>query len=552
VGGALTAPVAGAATGKVGAQPTGLGLGSKAALAQSTCNATTKHTKFAVDSGDPQSGGPFCVNPWPAGSKNGGATAPGVTATTVKVVVYYPNAAMTAAEKAAGGAPPINQATGQDGTWPDAIKDFDTVYQYANQHYGTFQTWGRKPVYSFVQATGSDEASQRADALTVEQMKPFIVIDASNQNAGGTFFESEMAKAHIIVNGAAASQLTTAEVQAQSPYRWATQSDSTAGLYLLANFLGNQVSGQKAQWAGDSSLQGKPRAFGVIYPQGNVDINLVNSLFKKYGVTKPVSEQAYDPTNTSNQQDAAKTATAQFQSAGVTSIILLSNNTETAALTNAAASNNYKPEWIVTGYQFQDFDGFGRSYNQDEFAHAFGLGVLPPETPQSSSVGPFQWYWGTKQGTSNPTTNGWMRFIYNAIQYAGPKLTVANVQKGLFSVPAQGGASDGTTQFQTGYGKTVGLPYNEYFGLGTDVEQAWWNPNIFGGANAVPAITGQGKFEYLNNGKRFSFGQFAKGTTPKFFDTSASVSQVPLSAVYIGGIVPTATSCSDCPSASSS
>jgi hypothetical protein len=35
-------------------------------------------------------------------------------------------------------------------------------------------------------------------------MKPFIVIDASNQNKGAPVFEAEMANAKIIVNGAAA------------------------------------------------------------------------------------------------------------------------------------------------------------------------------------------------------------------------------------------------------------------------------------------------------------------------------------------------------------
>ena len=140
----------------------------------------------------------------------------------------------------------------------------------------------------------------------------------------------------------------------------------------------------------------------------------------------------------------------------------------------------------------------------------------------AATLGPFQWYWGTKQGVSNPTTNGWMGFIYSAIQYAGPKLTAANVQKGLFAVPAVGGASNGTVTFQSGYGKTVGLPYNEYFGLGTDVEQIWYNPTLSGQANAVP-IQVHGKFEYLNNGKRFSFGQFAKTKTdPPFFDSSKS------------------------------
>ena len=68
-----------------GPQPKGLGLGSAAALAQKSCTQNGR-TSFNI-----VGGGPFCVNPWPDGKDNGGATAPGVTATEVKVVAYIPN-----------------------------------------------------------------------------------------------------------------------------------------------------------------------------------------------------------------------------------------------------------------------------------------------------------------------------------------------------------------------------------------------------------------------------------------------------------------------------
>src|SRR6478736_7130875 len=89
-----TAQVKGPGTGP---QPAGLGLGSKAALSQDNC-APDGHTNFNT-----VGGGPFCVNPWPAGKDNGGATAPGVTKTSVTVVAYVPTPEMISA---AGGQPP--------------------------------------------------------------------------------------------------------------------------------------------------------------------------------------------------------------------------------------------------------------------------------------------------------------------------------------------------------------------------------------------------------------------------------------------------------------
>ena len=98
-------------TGKgTGPQPKGLGLGSAAALAQKTCTPNGR-TSFNI-----VGGGPFCVNPWPKGKDNGGATAPGVTATEVKIVAYIPNDQMLAGGTGAAG--PKNQATGADGEDP--------------------------------------------------------------------------------------------------------------------------------------------------------------------------------------------------------------------------------------------------------------------------------------------------------------------------------------------------------------------------------------------------------------------------------------------------
>ena len=240
-----------------------------------------------------------------------------------------------------------------------------------------------------------------------------------------------------------------------------------------------------------------------------------------------------------------------MQSGGVTSVIMYATQTQIKSMLAAATSNNFKPEWIMTGFQFADFDSYARGWDQDQASHAFGVGVLNPlVTNASATTGNFQWYWGTKQGTISSTGSGWFAFIYNALQYAGPTLTVENVKKGLFAVPAVGGASDGTVTFQTGYGRTVGLPYDEYFGLGTDVEMIWWNPNVTGGANAVASAVGKGKWMYLNNGKRFSFGSFPKGA--KFFDATVSVSEVPQSSTYVGGVAPVPNPCGPtCPATAS-
>ena len=176
----------------IGPQPKGQGLGSKAALAQDSCDSATGRTNFEV-----VGGGPWCVNPWPEGKDNGGATATGVTADTVKVIVYVPNEQMIA--KQGSTSPPKNRATGETASYEDVVRDYVKVYDYAQANLHTYQTWGRTPEFEFVTASGDDEASQRADAVAVLAKKPFIVVDEGNLTTGSPVFAAAVAAGKTVV-----------------------------------------------------------------------------------------------------------------------------------------------------------------------------------------------------------------------------------------------------------------------------------------------------------------------------------------------------------------
>ena len=521
-----------------GSQPKGLGLASKAALAQESCNENGRTSFVYVGTG------PFCVNPWEAGKDNGGATAPGVTATDVKVVVYQPNQAMLSAQQDAGGQVPTNQATKERATVEQAFVDFTAVYDYAIETYGTYQLWGRKPVYEFVTATGTDEAAQRADALEVIARKPFMVYDASNSVTGAEVFTATLAARKIVVASASTNSESATK---QRPYRWIPGQDPDAGAYLVASFLGQSLSGEKAKWAGDEAMASKPRSFGAVYPATGLDISVFEAKLKENGSTPLADKVEYDNSDPAKYQEAAPTLISRLKSAGVTTIVLFAEPAMVSALMAAATNQDYAPEWIITGYLFHDFDGFARGNDAEQMKHAFGVGVLPPSYEGSdSSTNVYQWYWGLTQGNYAAGITGGVGFVYQAIHYAGPNLTAKNIEKGLFAVPSTGGASDGTTYFQTGFGKTVGVPYNEYALLGTDRNLAWWNPDITGGANAVASFVGKGKFVYLDSGKRYAYQEFPT-KQPKFFDSSASVSEIPRSSNFADGVVPPDNPCTGCP-----
>ena len=541
--GALGVPVARAAdkpqvTGPgTGPQPTGLGLGSAAALAQKTCT-PNGHTSFNF-----VGGGPFCVNPWPAGKNNGGATAPGVTAKDVTIVAYVPNDQMLAAGTAADK--PKNQATGQTASVADSITDFQKVYDFADQQLGTYQLWGRHPKFEIVTASGTDETSQRADALEAINRKPFMVVDLTATGTGGAPVFASTVAAHKILTVSAA---TTATIGAQqSPYRWNYGADNDAGTPLTAAFVGRSLAGRKAQWAGDKDLASQTRKFGVVYPSSGFDLAEFQRLLKQNGGPTITQAIEYDPTD-AQVADQAPTFVNKLKASGVTSVVVFVNNALMAPLTKAATAQQYSPEWVFTGYAYQDLDFFARNYDQDQMRHAFGLSVLFPSfgnnIPDYLDV--FKWYWGKTQGNNWGISSGLLQFAYQALQYSGPTLTAQNVKKGLFSVPAQGGAAQGTVVFQSGYGKTVGLPYDEYSLLGTDRALAYWNSDITAPAQAIN-LPGKGTFMYMDSGKRFNYKGFTKAE-PKFFDPKGATAALDVASQFPGGVLVAASPCTQCPS----
>ena len=71
---------------------------------------------------------------------------------------------------------------------------------------------------------------------------------------------------------------------------------------------------------------------------------------------------------------------AKLKSAGVTSVILAGDPVFPTFLTKEATAQDYFPEWVVLGYAFTDTAVFGRQYDQEQWAHAFGVSLLPART----------------------------------------------------------------------------------------------------------------------------------------------------------------------------
>ena len=116
---------------------------------------------------------------------------------------------------------------------------------------------------------------------------------------------------------------------------------------------------------------------------------------------------------TAAAQEQAPTLVAKLKDAGVTSVILMGTTTIVAPMTKAATANEYSPEWLMTGWQYQELSLFAAQYDQDQWAHAFGMSWFAPYTSDQAGAvtaeNVVNWYWGTNKGT---TYSGGMPAVY--------------------------------------------------------------------------------------------------------------------------------------------
>ncbi|MEX1007945.1 MAG: hypothetical protein WD271_08900 [Acidimicrobiia bacterium] len=491
------------------------GVGTKAALDNPNCDPETGEIKILLIARAP------CVK-HVAAKDNGGATARGVTRDTVKVVIVSAADPTTVPSDLAGAVlGGTNQGTGKTGTLSDAARDENKMLS------SFYETYGRKFDIEFYTRTGLDETSQRADALAIAEKKPFAVLSALP-------ITGQLLADRKIISFDTPSDPKV--VQKQSPYRYSWSTDYVSTSLQAAEVLGKELWGGKAKWAGDDSLKTKTRKFGLVYPSsadGNPypDLARFEKTVKKYGGgtidTKVAYTGATGPDaasiNTQNQQNAVPLIT-KLKDAGVTTVVAIASSSMLGGLTKASTLQEYNPEWFCAEWFNCSFDYFARQLDQQQWAHAFGVGSLYPALEGDAVDGQtqlFQWYWGKNQGTSSSYMFSILNNMYSGVHMAGPKLTAATFQAGLWSKPLAGGAADrSVTGLMSGYGPQVGLPYPAFAASGEDGGLWWYNAEIEGVSN-VFKVSGKGKAMWMYGGKRYLPGKYPKGEQPLFDETQA-------------------------------
>ena len=84
----------------------------------------------------------------------------------------------------------------------------------------------------------------------------------------------------------------------------------------------------------------------------------------------------------------------------MTSVIFSGDPVAPQSLTRAATSQDYFPEWIISGSVLTDTAAFGRTYDQRQWAHAFGVSFGAARTGVTGAITLYKWYFGT--GSARP------------------------------------------------------------------------------------------------------------------------------------------------------
>jgi hypothetical protein len=454
---------------------------------------------------------------------NGGATSPGVTADSIKVVAYITDPALdplTAATVSAAGAD-----VGVDSA-------IETVQGFADLYNRLYETYGRRvDVETYVgTGAGDDLAAARADAIAIAEKGPFIVIGGPQQAA--PVFSTELASRGIICGGTCATAIPEDLVDEYAPYIWQTGPTPDQGAALAAEMIGKLAGPGPAELAGDDAMRTQDRVYGLLHydtPDGDHEqvFEALRDQLADNGI-----ELATDIEFTldlARAQENARTNISRLKEAGVTTIIYYGDPLTPNSLTKEATAQDYYPEWILGPNALMDTALFARQTDVQQWKNGFGIALTGARGAQETN-GAFRiWDWAygglPPDNRANILNIGMLVTVFPGVQLAGPELTPETFRDGLYRYPPSGG---GPTEVQVSRGDHGVWPDSDWGGY-DDAGIIWFDPAAEGEDEV--GNEGVGLYRYANGGQRYTLGNFPDSVEEAgLFDNASSVTifdQVP-------------------------
>lgn len=468
----------------------GTAAGGKAALPPGVKSGCPDRPKQVPN--DPYS--PPCVT---FSGYNGGATSRGVTADKIVIaarVLNEPGFQQALADVAGA----------QISDTPEDVKR--TVLGMVDYFNRRFQFYGRKIDVRFYDGKGSSttellgggQEEAEADATTVaEEIKAF-----GDMTAGTAPYHDGLTRRKVVAFGA--PYMSREWMTARRPYSWSIATDCSIVTESVAEFGAKRLAKRKAEFAGPAYQQ-QTRRFGLIAPENPWYQECVDAGVKiSNQAGNPPSERIKYKLDLGSMSNQATNIIAKLKSANITSVVCGCDPVFPIFLTQKAQEQGYEPEWIVTGTALTDQDIVGQLYDQDQWKRAFGISYLGSPQPLRGSDG----YFAYKSVRSDEPAfivdiiYYQLYMIALGIQLAGPDLTPASFERGMFSYP--GGAGRVGTW---GFGPRQYTPTQDF-------REIWWNPEAISSQNGK-----KGAYIEVDGGKRWKPGTLPN-SDPKIFGKS--------------------------------
>jgi hypothetical protein len=203
-----------------------------------------------------------------------------------------------------------------------------------------------------------------------------------------------------------------------------------------------------------------------------------------------------------------------MKDAGVTTILFRGDPVAPANLTQAATAQDYFPEWVTDGSNLVDSTVFARTYDPEQWSHAFGVSGLtaradPEETTYFTL---YKWFTGEDPPArdTNPVLYPSPALFFSALQMAGPNLTPETFRDGLFNLEPTPRA---ITNPSISFGDHDIWPYTDYGGV-DDATEIFWDPDEEGPDEINR--DGTGMWRYVDGGKRYEYGEWTDDESRAF------------------------------------
>jgi hypothetical protein len=435
---------------------------------------------------------------------NGGATAPGVTGDAITVVAWLP------AEDDPVRSLLLNRI-GFDASNADLRAAYEGYVEIFSRYY---QTYGRRIDLKFLEASGSilDSTAARADAVrAADELGAFAVLGGP---IIGSAWTDELHARNIVC-------IACPGISDAAPTVFSLPPSSGQIRTHLATYVSQKLAGRPADFAGDD-LRGDTRVFGFlglgISDGDEQGAQVLADQLLEGGVS--LAERILYPLDPARSSELATNAVTRMKTAGVTTVLVQADPILLPAFTAEATKQGWFPEWVLGGAPFIDTTTFARTFDQQQWEHAFGISYFPPQVAEDINppVSLYEWYFGEK-----PPVEGTIPLLllypqvalfFTGLEYAGPDLTVDTFHDGLFLSPPTPRA---TTQPSVSYGEWRWTE-PDYAAI-DDMVELWWDPDARGTDEA--GEEGEGMYRYVEGARRFLADEWTDQL--RVFDREGSV-----------------------------